>query len=545
MFCSKCGLTIHAGEPICSNCGKEIGESVFPGFPETSVQTVIRTMRDVKRAIARDLTAADGISDEERESGFSHEYSEVVNASYTGNPEDVEQDDVAERTIYHVTPEVADAADAPDVEARRARAAAREQAREESTEPPARLTRESAEFLEEVADELRPETPDLTEFDARPYTEEPARGISEGVSELMERYNVSPDSEEDVPEPEEDAENAPGEPEEEAGEDAPRRERKARRRSITYGRYDDDSTTGGDEGMPGDEDASAFEIPDDEDLGGVRGPFGLKQILGIVAAVVVMAALVVVGVSGFKNVRNGKSFFAFLPTRANTTIQNVRQDLYTAGLDLVTAHSASENTGAIIQDFSSKGNDLITLASQLQANKEAVTALRPEDATEEEGIFVSALEKIEDNINNCITSDAIAVAQNDQEGIAESDSRWKVVNNSIMLLKECRSATELTAIINGEVVDVLEVHATATPTPSVNYNTLSKGSQGPEVLAMQNRLYELGYLKDTRDGQFGNNTMTAVKIFQSQAGLPVTGIADAATLNALYAEDAPRAEPAA
>ncbi|MEE1199010.1 MAG: peptidoglycan-binding domain-containing protein, partial [Christensenellales bacterium] len=75
-----------------------------------------------------------------------------------------------------------------------------------------------------------------------------------------------------------------------------------------------------------------------------------------------------------------------------------------------------------------------------------------------------------------------------------------------------------------------------------NYNTLSKGAKSDEVLDMQNRLYQLGFLLDDRDGAFGSNTQTAVKMFQQSAGLPITGIADNETLTRMYADDAPRTE---
>ena len=114
------------------------------------------------------------------------------------------------------------------------------------------------------------------------------------------------------------------------------------------------------------------------------------------------------------------------------------------------------------------------------------------------------------------------------------------------MLKAATNAVELTAIVNGEVVDIeQQVQATPTPEPAVNYNTLSKGDKSDEVLNMQTRLVELGFLSDTPDGAFGTKTQTAVKIFQQIAGLPVTGIADSATLNAMYASDAPHADPAA
>ena len=120
-----------------------------------------------------------------------------------------------------------------------------------------------------------------------------------------------------------------------------------------------------------------------------------------------------------------------------------------------------------------------------------------------------------------------------------SDERWAVVTNSIAMLEAADTATELTAILNGEQVEITEVEATPTPTPAPNYNTLSRGDVSDEVLEMQNRLYELGWLLGDRDGNFGTQTQTAVKMFQQAAGLEVTGIADNATLTALYADDAP------
>jgi len=195
----------------------------------------------------------------------------------------------------------------------------------------------------------------------------------------------------------------------------------------------------------------------------------------------------------------------------------------------------------VILDYSN-GGDLASLQNQLTAFSNTVSALSPEDVTENEGIFVQALQKIESNINNCIISDAIAVGSNDANAAAESDERWKIVNNSIAMLKSATSTAELTAIINGEVIDVQkQAEATPTPEPAVNYNTLSKGDKSDEVVEMQTRLAELGYLSDAPDGAYGSKTQTAVKIFQQMAGLPVTGIADNETLTALYADEAPEA----
>lgn len=72
--------------------------------------------------------------------------------------------------------------------------------------------------------------------------------------------------------------------------------------------------------------------------------------------------------------------------------------------------------------------------------------------------------------------------------------------------------------------------------------TLQKGDKSEDVRKMQNRLIELNYLAGGADGDFGGKTEAAVKTFQQECGLKVNGIADPETLNALYADDAPKAK---
>lgn len=79
-----------------------------------------------------------------------------------------------------------------------------------------------------------------------------------------------------------------------------------------------------------------------------------------------------------------------------------------------------------------------------------------------------------------------------------------------------------------------------------SYPSLSLGSRDgddamPYVVMLQNRLYELGYLSDSADGQYGQMTETAVLKFQENNGLTPTGIADDPTQIALYSADAVRA----
>ncbi len=72
---------------------------------------------------------------------------------------------------------------------------------------------------------------------------------------------------------------------------------------------------------------------------------------------------------------------------------------------------------------------------------------------------------------------------------------------------------------------------------------LKVGTTSDEVKKMKERLTELGYYDAEITTYFGEYTGEKLKLFQEAAGLEVTGIADQATLDALYAEDAPKFEP--
>jgi lipoprotein-anchoring transpeptidase ErfK/SrfK len=63
--------------------------------------------------------------------------------------------------------------------------------------------------------------------------------------------------------------------------------------------------------------------------------------------------------------------------------------------------------------------------------------------------------------------------------------------------------------------------------------TLSEGSHGAAVKALQERLASLKYYVGTIDGQFGADTEDAVWAFQEINGVKVTGVIDTATKRAL------------
>ncbi len=77
------------------------------------------------------------------------------------------------------------------------------------------------------------------------------------------------------------------------------------------------------------------------------------------------------------------------------------------------------------------------------------------------------------------------------------------------------------------------------PTPTQPVETpLKHGSQGPAVSALQISLKQLNYYTGAVDGVFGDATYTAVWWFQQLNKLPLTGVADAATLAMLHSGQA-------
>lgn len=74
---------------------------------------------------------------------------------------------------------------------------------------------------------------------------------------------------------------------------------------------------------------------------------------------------------------------------------------------------------------------------------------------------------------------------------------------------------------------------TSTTTTRPEPAGLRSGSSGAEVVALQERLVELGYWLGTPDGTYGSLTVQAVMAFQKANGLARDGIAGPATLAAL------------
>ena len=235
----------------------------------------------------------------------------------------------------------------------------------------------------------------------------------------------------------------------------------------------------------------------------------LLKILGALVAVAVVA----VGVWYFVGNLNAVQ-------EQTSPIPGVSSELYEQGLALIQQHADNTYVQSLLTQ--AQQNGLLSIVTPLESDAQAIQALLPAEPSEADQQFLSALTSIQDNINNAVTIDASALSDTttsaaDKE--ARSSENWAIVRDDITELANATSAAELTAIIGGEVVQISQPTAGPTPSPTpVPYTTLSRGDKSNEVIALQQRLTELGYLNDTIDGNFGGNTQTAVEALPVRRG---------------------------
>ena len=65
------------------------------------------------------------------------------------------------------------------------------------------------------------------------------------------------------------------------------------------------------------------------------------------------------------------------------------------------------------------------------------------------------------------------------------------------------------------------------------YRILTNGDSGADVKALQEKLIELGYYNGNASGNYLEGTIAALKVFQGENSLPITGDADIAELTSI------------
>lgn len=491
MFCSRCGKTLMPEDKQCPHCGTPVGESRFEGTPYTSAQAHILPDTPAGQASAA-----------------------YTRTTYTTMPEAQQQEGAVDsRTTYRP---VYDGASAPE-EIRKDMRAAIEGADEAKAEaeaekiPQEPLSEGAKETLSAVDEELTMESMDTSELQARPIESTGRAGISTEVEDFIQKLEAT-------------------------------QSRRAARRRRAIDDSEDSYATPREDAVYDDtvevdpdidtEQSEVFNDIDEEEFDEIRygRTIGVKEILRVALIMILAAALIVGGVMWFRHIRGAQNA---------SKIEGVTQTLYDSGVEAIKAHTDDTYVNELLNIYRNDG--LVAFTERVTSDSSAIDALLPEEPAVNDSLFISTLQTIQGNIGNAILMDATEADNSAGDSGQDSAARWAIVNDAIAAVENATTAQELTAILNGERVTVA-ASPTPTPEPEATYTTLSKGDKSDEVLEMQNRLYILGFLLDDRDGAFGKNTQTAVKMFQQAAGLEATGIADNETLQRLYAEDAPKTE---
>jgi len=544
MCCSNCGKTLAPDASVCLYCKNPVGESRFEGTPYTSAQKHIlpgekysfvdmvggakpaETQSEVAETAPEAVEGENNQAAEEtaapaeaespiRAAAEGWEMPTYTRTTYTTMEDSqVESGDVDTRTTYRP---VFDNASGPEEMHRDLRAILTDPEEEEEEAPaaePEYLSDEAINTLNEVYAELRMEDTREPDLEARPIKSTGRAGISSDVADYIQRLEAGKQrrSLRKKRVYEEDEEITYTAPEEEAAYEEPEE-------------IDPEIDT---------EQSEVFDDINEEEFEELRygRVLGVKDVLKFSLIIIVAAALFVGGFLWFRNFRDNQS---------SAPIEGVSETLYDEGIALLKSHASSDHINEMLALFSKEG--LINMTMKLQEDGNALDALMPAEPALNDTLFVSALQAIQSNIGNATIMDANAITQGGANAVAESDARWKLVNDSIAQLEAASTATHLTGIINGEQIDVTVTdNKAATPTPAPTYTPLTRGDKSDAVLDMQNRLYQLGYLLEDRDGDYGSKTQTAIKRFQTDAGLEVTGIADSKTLEILYSDSAPMTE---
>ena len=527
MFCANCGKTLKNGASTCPHCGAPVGENHFQGLPYTAAQPKIAPGETEKLA---------------------EQFRPYTRTTYMGSGEP--EGDVLSRTTYRPVLDEESASAPEDGEAPTQEAPASEG----ESAPEAEAAENRGNGVEALFDE--PKGKDDAEDGAAPSSESDAQedGEAEAVEDAVDidpaNIHVEPVKVDAEPEISEESKRI-------LSGEAPVHNERVKRSLLTdklpFGRKEADRPLFGEEkeedGVPVPEDAAEVESDDtsSEEFDFGRGErarrlnFDYITIAKYAAIALVIIAVFVGGYLWIDYMISG---------RDSSPIDGVSQALYDSGTQYVSTLAEDAFRAEMIQLYQT---DSLAFLERVDSMLAEADAMLPESPRENDALFIEAMRHIITNVGNALSVDSMnapllanASAEEQATINTASQNNWQIVQNGIAALSEATTATGLTNIINSQTVtvnvqQVEEIPQETEPTPDPSqYTSLSKDMRSEEVQAMQERLIELGYLDDSADGVFGNNTLIAVKFFQQDAGFDVDGIASPEMQALLFSEDAPR-----
>lgn len=185
----------------------------------------------------------------------------------------------------------------------------------------------------------------------------------------------------------------------------------------------------------------------------------------------------------------------------------------------------AESTGAL--KVGSTGSEVEKLQQRLKdlgyyngevdgtfgVNTEAAFKLFQETA----GLYVDGIAGSDADV--LYADDAPAFVKAEEETVAVASEKEEIADTGVNTVNNA---------------DVEEMAVTAEE-PAMKFST---GDYSDEVLKIQNRLVDLGYMSDGADGEYGAQTETAVKGFQTNNSLEVTGVVEQTTYDKLFSDSA-------
>lgn len=480
MFCSGCGKTLKAEWKKCEYCGLPIGESRFNGIPYTAAQQRIypgaEPLSDLRQYTRTVYTGGDYDEYTEDEGGTT--YRPLYSASSV--PEDFRHD---------VRVAIGRESDEEEFVDDMGEQADEEYIDDEESAP----EKMDSETFRKIVSDFDPDV-----LRARPIVKKNKPGLSSDVEEyvrMLEGQDAEPEA-------------------------APRRGK--------HMAQDDPYAENSADGENADENAD-----DDDDMYDEPRGFTAARIIKIVVALLVVAALFVAGVYFAPKIIDK------FKKEASAPIEGVSLDLYNNSVELIKNHTLDTYRSGVLTTFQNGGYAALT--TRLNADKALFRSMMPAEPGANDELFITAISAIQDDIGSALTMDAVEISTAGKVESTESAERWQTVADSVAGFEQIRSTDGLNAVISGEriVAEVPTPSPAPQSSPAPEYQTLTKGDDGEAVQKLQERLWELGYLEDDRDGKFGGNTQTAVKLFQQTAGFEVTGVADNAMQILLFSDDAP------
>lgn len=117
---------------------------------------------------------------------------------------------------------------------------------------------------------------------------------------------------------------------------------------------------------------------------------------------------------------------------------------------------------------------------------------------------------------------------------AQCDAFIKLCQSLVLVVRDERARPKGQKVWSGAHI---HLNINLNVTPKTAPQELKKGDKGADVAMLQSKLIELGLLgKSEADGDFGEKTETAVKVFQRSKNLRVNGIVGTASKRELFAK---------